>query len=117
MLTGGIIWHVFRALRRSLARVGLWFLVTGLIAAVVVEIVAIVATRQFPSMLTNLMAGALGLAIGYSAAFTVLVGEIFRGLFVAVGDIEKDISGEIKAGERLVESFVGPTLQQPARRS
>jgi hypothetical protein len=117
MLAGGIIWHMFRALRRSLARVGIWFLVTGLIAAVVVEIVAIIYTHELPSMPTNVLAAALFLAVGYSTAFTVLVGEIFRDLFIAVGDLEKEVAGDIKTGEELVESFISPSLKQPARRA
>src|SRR5262249_45414006 len=107
-IAGGFFWHMFRALRRSLGRVALWFFVTGLIAAVSVELIGIYESNgQLPSLPTHLAALALGIGVGYSASATLFVTEIIRDLFVTGEDFEKDIRNELSAGGRLVNDLVG----------
>ena len=75
-----IIGHLLRALRRSVSRVFLLFLVSGLIAVVVTEIIDIIITGALPNIYANGVALALGLAVGYTAALMTLVWEVFRDL-------------------------------------
>lgn len=107
MLAGGFIWHLLRTLRRSFGRVSLWFLVTGLIAAVMVELVAIFESGfQPPSGLTHLTALVLGVGVGYAAAATVFVFEVIRDLFETVEEVEQDVRKELSSGEALVDGLV-----------
>ena len=82
IVTTTIIGHLFRALRRSLSRVFLLFLISGLIAVVVTEIIDIVITGKLPNIYANGVALALGLAVGYTAALMTLVWEVFRDLIL-----------------------------------
>src|SRR5690349_14809479 len=107
MLAGGFMWHLFRALRRSLGRIMLWFLVTGLIAAVIVELVGIYESGgQLPTTLTHITAAVLGVAVGYAMSATMLIAEIIRDLFITIEDIEHDVRNEFAAGSRLVDDLI-----------
>lgn len=100
MITVGLMRHVLKALRHALARMLLWFLIVGAIAAVVVELVSIFATGgQLPTLLTHLAALAFGLAVGYAAAMTVLMAEMFHDLTTAVGDLEHSIEHSMHSME------------------
>lgn len=104
-MTFGLMRHVLSALRRALARMLMWFLIIGAIAAVVVELVSIFATGgQLPTLLTHLAALAFGLAVGYAAAMTVLVAEMFRDLTTAVSDLEHDIEHGLEHGMHSMEA-------------
>lgn len=103
MITIGLLRHVWHALRRAFARMLLWFLVVGAIAVVVAELVGILATGgQLPTLLTHLTALALGLAVGYAAAMTVLVTEMFHDLTTTVRDLEHDIEHGMEASGTLL---------------
>lgn len=107
MLAGSFLWHLFRALRRSFTRVMLWFLVTGLIAAVVVELIGIYESGgQFPSELTHITAALMGIVVGYAVSATMFIGEIIRDLFSTVDDIEKEVRHEFAAGTKLIDDLV-----------
>jgi hypothetical protein len=116
MLAGGIVWHLLRTLRRAVGRLLLWFLVTGLIAAVLVELAAIMLSNgQLPGLLTNITALAVGLAVGYSVSFTLLIFEIIRDLFTTVEDIGRDIRNEFVAGGKLAGT-IAQTFEPTQRR-
>lgn len=107
MLAGSFLWHLFRALRRSFTRVLLWFLVTGLIAAIVVELVSIYESGgQLPSELTHITAALMGIAVGYAVSATIFIGEIIRDLFSTVEDIEHEVRHEFATGAKLVDGLV-----------
>jgi hypothetical protein len=118
MLAGGFIWRLLRTLRRSFTRVALWFVVTGLIAAVVVELAAIfngtifngtsdgASGLQTPTGLTHLTALVLGLGVGYAASATIFIFEVIRDLFVTLEEIEQDAMKELRSGESLVDGLV-----------
>jgi hypothetical protein len=101
MVATGIAFHFLSALRRAFTRVAMWFGLTGLITAVVVELAGIFATGQLPGMPTHLAALALGLAVGYAAGMTVLTGEIFRSLLTIVRDVGRDLEHGMEEGGRL----------------
>ena len=107
MIAGGFIWHIVRALRRSFGRIALLFLVTGLIAAIVVELVAIFESGgQFPSAPTHLIAIVLGFAFAYACSATMLVVEIIRDLYLTVEEIERDFRDKFTASSKLVDDVV-----------
>lgn len=107
MLAGGFIFHLLRALRRSFARIALWFLVTGLIAAVLVELAGIYASGgKLPTELTHIMALILGLVVGYGVSATMLVVEIIRDLFITVDEMEHDFFTKVEMGGQLLDGLV-----------
>ncbi|HEY7094191.1 MAG TPA: hypothetical protein VH393_13495 [Ktedonobacterales bacterium] len=106
IVTTTIIGHLFRALRRSLSRVFLLFLITGLIAVVATEIIDIVITGKLPNIYANGVALALGLAVGYTAALMTLVWEVFRDLIASVEELGKNFAKELTAGPALVEKVI-----------
>jgi hypothetical protein len=107
MIAGSFIWHLFRALRRSFARIALLFLVTALIAAVVVELASIfMSNGQLPSLPTHLTALALGLAVGYATSATAMVVEIIRDLYITMEDMEHDVVNEFRTASGIVDGLV-----------
>ena len=106
IVTTTIIGHLFRALRRSDSRVFLLFLISGLIAVVVSEIIDIVITGALPNLYANGVALALGLAVGYTTGLMTLVWEVFRDLIESVETLEKDFIKELTAGPALVEKVI-----------
>jgi len=108
MIAGGFVWHLFRALRRSFGRIALLFLVAGLIAAIVVELVAIFeGNGDLPSAPTHLTALVLGLAVGYAVSATMFVVEIIRDLYLTMEEIERDVRDKFTASSGLVNDLVG----------
>lgn len=101
MVPAGILFHLWRALRRAFARICLWFGLTGLIAVIVTELAGILATGQLPGLPTHLAALALGLAVGYSAGMTVLAAEIFRSLLTLVRDVGRELERGMDEGGKL----------------
>jgi hypothetical protein len=106
IVTTTIFGHLFRALRRSLSRVFLLFLITGLIAVVVTEIIAIVITGKLPNIEANGVALALGLSVGYTAGLMTLVWEVFRDMIASVEELGKDFAKELTSGPALVEKVI-----------
>ena len=101
MVGTGILFHLWGALRRAFARICLWFGLTGLITAIVTELVGIFETRQLPGLPTHITALALGLAVGYAAGMTVLAGEIITSLITIVRDIGRDLERGMEEGGKL----------------
>ncbi len=107
MIAGGFLFHLFRALRRSFGRLALMFLVTALIAAIVVELVSIYESGgQLPSQLTHLIALLLGLVVGYAVTATMLIVELIRDLILTVDEMEHDFVTKFETGSRLMDDLV-----------
>ena len=106
IITTTILGHLFHALRRSLSRVFLLFLISGLIAVIVAEIVDIVITGGLPNIYANGVALALGLAVGYTVGLMTLVWEVFHDLIAGLEEMAKDFTRELTAGPALVEKVI-----------
>lgn len=110
MPTTGLAGHIFQTLRTALRRLLAWFAVTGLIAAVVVELVSIIASGgSLPSLSTHLAAVALAIAVGYGVALTLFAIDVFHLLASIVASLEQDIEtgaiGGMHYAERLVRDL------------
>jgi hypothetical protein len=90
-----VVGHLLGGLRRAIGRVLLWFLIFGLIGAAIVEIFAYVQTGHGPGVITNIVAAAIGVMLGYAAGLTVLVVEVIRFLVDAARDAEKSVQGDL----------------------
>jgi hypothetical protein len=115
MIAGGFFWHLLRTLRRSFGRIFLLFFVTGLIAAIVVELAAIIVTGgQFPSPWTHITAAILFFVVGYGVSITMLTAEIIRDLVTTVEDMAKDVRNELTASGKVVTDFARSYEQRRA---
>lgn len=110
MQAAGTIFHLLGALRRAIGRVFLWFFLTGIVAAVVVEVVGFIAdpqkTNYHPSVLTDVTAAVIGLSLAYSAALTVLVGEVIRFIVGSAQKAEKDVKADFSGGAKFLDAAV-----------
>lgn len=107
MLAGSFFWHLFRAMKRSFGRLVLMFIVTALIAAVLVELAGIyLSGGQLPTQYTHLIAVILGLTVGYAITATMLVVEIIHDLFMTVDEMEHDFVSKFESGAHLMEGLV-----------
>jgi glycerol-3-phosphate dehydrogenase len=106
IVTTTVFGHLFKALRRSLSRVFLLFLVSGLIAVVAAEIIAIVITGALPNIYATSVALALGVAVGYSAALMTLIWEVFRDMIATVEEMGKDFARDLTSGPALIEKAI-----------
>jgi len=88
--------HILHALRRAIWAMALTFLIVGLVAAIVTEVVAFFLTGSAPTGPTHLAAAALAVAFGYAAAVTVAISEI---LFAIVKTIELLVQESEKLAE------------------
>lgn len=115
MLFAGIAIHFISALKRAFARIVLWFALTGLIAAIIVELAGIIASGgRLPTGSTHLVAFALAVAVGYAAAMTVLVGEIVSSLFETVRGIGKEVEEGLHDA-RKIGDFVARSVEYRER--
>ena len=105
IVTTTIIGHLFRALRRSLSRVFLLFLITGLIAVVVTEIIDIVITGKLRTSCERRRAGARSGGGPYSGPDDACR-EVFRDLIASVEELGKDFAKELTSGPALVEKVI-----------
>ena len=100
--------HILGALQRTFRAVAVTGLVTMLVTAIAVQVVAFfLAGREFPpSGATNLATAALAIAFGYAAAITVAVEEILRAIIktieLIVEESEKLAAAAVKEGEVLL---------------
>jgi hypothetical protein len=100
--------HILGALQRTFRAVFVTGLITVIVVAVAVQIVAYFLTgNQFPpSGATNLATAALAVAFGYAAAVTVAVEEILRAIIKAieliVEESEKLAAAAVKESEVLL---------------
>lgn len=110
MQAAGTLFHLLGALRRAIGRVFLWFFLTGIVAVIVVEIVAYVAGPHangfHPGVLTNITAVVIGLALAYSAALTVLVGEVIRFIIGSAEKAEKQVKSELSGSAKFLDAAV-----------
>ncbi|HLZ22719.1 MAG TPA: hypothetical protein VKQ30_11410 [Ktedonobacterales bacterium] len=108
MQAAGTIFHLLGALRRAIGRVFLWFFLTGIVAAIVVEVVAYVAdptkSNYHPALLTNITAAVVGVALAYSAALTVLVSEVIRFIVGSAEKAEKEVKSDLSGGAKFLDS-------------
>lgn len=108
MQAASTIFHLLGALRRAIGRVFLWFFLTGIVAAIVVEAVGFFATANrtnyHPGVLTNITAAVIALALAYSAALTVLVGEVIRFIVGSAEKAEKEVKTELSGGAKFLDA-------------
>jgi len=110
MFAAGTIFHLLGALRRAIGRVFLWFFLLLIVGGGATEIVAYIAAGHpgtfAPSVLTHVTAAIIGLALGYAAALTVLVGEVIHFLVSSVRTAEHEIKAEVAAPGKLMGAIV-----------
>jgi len=104
--SGSVVSHVWSALLRAAGRIVLWFGIGFVVAAILVEVIALIFGGGHVGALTHVAAAALGLAFGYAAGLTVLVGEVISFLVKSVQEIERSVQGDLTSGSRIVEGFV-----------
>ncbi len=99
--------HIFRAVRRAIGKVLLWFVIGLGVGGGAVEGVGAFGkgftTIQAPTTLTHIAAIAFGLVLAYAAALTMAVSEAIRALIEAGKDVEQ---GAVKV-EKAVTGEVG----------
>jgi len=123
--------HIFRAVRRAIGKVLLWFVVGLGVGGGAVEGVSLfhngfASGAQTPTLLTHIAAGAFGLVLAYAAALTMAVTEAIRALIEAgkdaeqgVMNVEKTVTGEVgkvAAGGEGVLGGVLKSVEQGAQR-
>ncbi|HEX6122046.1 MAG TPA: hypothetical protein VFY89_02745 [Ktedonobacterales bacterium] len=107
MVAAGIAFHLWQALKRAFTRVAFWFGLMGAISAILAELVGIFsAGGQLPTLENNLIALALGLAVGWSAGMTVLAGEILRSLLSIVKDVGRNLEHGMEEGGKVGGALV-----------
>jgi putative flippase GtrA len=90
--------HLMKTAVRAFFRIALTFVLFGAIGVGVSLLVAYQMTHVWPpTVLADVIAGAIGVLLGYAAGLTVLVREAIGGVLTA----EHDIAGGI---ERVVEA-------------
>ncbi len=110
MHTASTAFHLLGALRRAIGRVVLWFFLPLLLSVIAVEAIGYFVAGHpatyHPTLLTHIAAAVLGLALGYAAALTVLVGEVVRFFVEALKSAESDLKNEVSGGAKLMGSVV-----------
>ena len=104
------VFHLMGALRRAIGRVVLWFFVTGIVGALIVEVVGFAVTTNrtgyHPSVLTNVAAIAIGVILAYAAALTVLVGEVIRFVVGSAQKAEQQVKTDLSGGAKFIDAAV-----------
>jgi hypothetical protein len=99
--------HLWRALRHALGKILAWAGVTFVATALLVEVIAYLATG--PSALmsapTHLAAVALALALGYAVGFFVLIAETVGLLTRGAHDLERAGASAVERMERVEQSL------------
>jgi HAMP domain-containing protein len=123
--------HIFRAVRKAIGKVLLWFVVGLGVGGGAVEGVGLFhngfsSGAQTPTILTHVAAVAFGLVLAYAAALTTAVTEAIRALIDAgkeaeqgVVNVEKTVTGEvgkIATGSEGVLGGVLKSVEQGAQR-
>ena len=103
---GSILSHVFKALRRAIGRVLLWFLIGFVVGAAIVEGIGFAAAGGHFVLLGHIAAAVAGLALAYAASLTVLVIEVIGFFVKTLQDLEHDVRSEMSGGTRIVEGIV-----------
>jgi hypothetical protein len=123
--------HIFRAVRRAIGKVLLWFVVGlgvggGAVVGVGLFHNGLTSGVQSPNLLTHIAAGAFGLVLGYAAALTTAVSEAIRALIDAGKDVEQGAAklehtvatdaGRLASGGEGVLGGVVKSVEQGAQR-
>jgi hypothetical protein len=104
--------HLLGALRRAIGRVFLYFFLFLILGGVIMEVLLWLASGSpslgsyHPQALTHVAAALLGVAFGYAAAMTVLVGEAIRFLIATIQTVERDVKGELSGGSKILDTVV-----------
>lgn len=106
MQAASTMFHLLGALRRAIGRVIIWFFLTGIIAAAIVEGVAYVEAGQKFVLLGHIAAIVIGVALAYAAALTVLVGEVIRFVVGSAEKAEQQIKGEVSGAAKFLDAAV-----------
>ena len=108
MQSASTMFHLLGALRRAIGRVLLWFFVTGILAAAVVEGVGYFAVGHpnpyHPALLTHVAAIVAGVVLAYTAALTVMVGEVIRFAVSSAQKAEQEIKGEVGGAAKFLDA-------------
>ena len=91
----GVVGHLLGGLGRAIWRILLWFLIFGIIGAAIVEGYSFFEIKGGPTVVTHIVAAAIGLTLAYAAGLTVLMVEVIRFLIGAVKEAEKTVQGEM----------------------
>jgi len=107
MQAASTMFHLLGALRRAIGRVFLIFFLFLIVAGGITEGVGYSTSNPHAlTPLTHITAAVIGLALGYAAALTVLVGEAIRAMVSAIQTVEKDVKGELSGGAKILETVV-----------
>lgn len=106
MQAASTMFHLLGALRRAIGRVLLWFFVTGIIAAAIVEGVGYVEAGQKFVILSHVAAIVIGVVLAYAAALTVLVGEVIRFVVGSAQKAERELKGEVSGAAKFLDAAV-----------
>ena len=110
MPTSSVLVHFLGALRRAISRVLLWFFGLLIVTIIVVEAVGYFQAghpaQYRPGVLTNIAAAVLGLSLAYSAAVTILIGEVISFAIKSVEGFEREAKHELSGAGQLVETIV-----------
>ncbi|HEU5441366.1 MAG TPA: hypothetical protein VFU88_18920 [Ktedonobacterales bacterium] len=102
--------HLLGALRRAIGRVFLNFLIWLIIGFLLMEVLLWFVdghkalSSYAPSVVVHVASALLGLALGYAAALTVIVGEAIRLLISTVQDVEKGVQGEMSGAGHVLQA-------------
>lgn len=110
MQAASTMFHLLGALRRAIGRVIIWFFLTGIVAAAIVEGVGYFADGHpnpyHPALLTHIAAIIAGVVLAYAAALTVLVGEVVRFVVGSAEKAEREIKGEVSGAAKFLDAAV-----------
>lgn len=106
MQAASTMFHLLGALRRAIGRVIIWFFLTGIVAAAVVEGVGYFEAGQKFVTLSHIAAIAIGIVLAYAAALTVLVGEVIRFVVGSAQKAEHELKGEVSGAAKFLDAAV-----------
>jgi hypothetical protein len=89
--------HTLRATMRAVRAVFLSLPIAGLIAAIVVEVSALLTTHHTPTLVTHILAFGFAIIVGYAVALTYAVFE--------------SVKGAIRVAELMETEFATPQTQ------
>ena len=98
--------HLAGAFFRNIGKVILAFIIFLVIGFVVMEAVAyfLTPTPHTFTVVGHIVAVLFGLALGYSAALTVIASEAIHALVAAVRAVEKDVQGELSGTGKVLQA-------------
>ena len=102
-MPAGIVSHLWRALRHALGKILTWAGATFVVTALLVEVIAVVASGSpaLRSPATHLAAVALALALAYAVGLLVLIAETVTLLAHGATDLERTGVSAVERLERV----------------